>query len=251
MDPIEYEEISLLAWPPAQLVHVDGWALGYTNGYTRRANSVYPLGASARPLADAVDACEAFYRSHNLPATFKLTNDPAHAALDKFLAARAYTQDGFTRVMSLPLEGKSAMPFFAGKQNDDVSLVATAEPWWIDGAMAMGAVSSANRQNLMAILGAIKPPHRFVAMRKAGEVVALGLGVLSRGQIGLFDIFTHQDHRKQGLATKVIAGLIDWGIDNGAEAAWLQVVEENHPALALYAKLGFTGNYRYWYRAKG
>ena len=36
----------------------------------------------------------------------------------------------------------------------------------------------------------------------------------------------------------------------GAQGAYLQVMLNNPPALALYQRLGFAEAYRYWYRVK-
>ena len=35
------EELTLNAWPPLQTQLYDGWLLGFSGGYTRRANSVW------------------------------------------------------------------------------------------------------------------------------------------------------------------------------------------------------------------
>jgi ribosomal protein S18 acetylase RimI-like enzyme len=74
------------------------------------------------------------------------------------------------------------------------------------------------------------------------------LGVLERDWFGLFDIVTHPDYRQQGLATQLIAEMLDWAISEGAKNSYLQVMENNAPALGLYAKLGYVDAYGYWYR---
>jgi ribosomal protein S18 acetylase RimI-like enzyme len=44
--------------------------------------------------------------------------------------------------------------------------------------------------------------------------------------------------------------LMGWAGKKGAEAAYLQVVANNAPALGFYKKLGFREIYQYWYRVK-
>ena len=54
----------------------------------------------------------------------------------------------------------------------------------------------------------------------------------------------------QGIASKLIAHLLGWGRDRGAQQAYLQVSIHNLPAIGLYKKLGFEEKYLYWYRVK-
>jgi GNAT superfamily N-acetyltransferase len=57
----DVEEPTLNAWPPLTNVLYDGWVLSFSDGYTRRANSVHSLYPSRLPLADKIAVCEAAY----------------------------------------------------------------------------------------------------------------------------------------------------------------------------------------------
>ncbi len=48
-----------------------------------------------------------------------------------------------------------------------------------------------------------------------------------------------EQHRRRGLATDVVAELLDWGASRGARTAWLHVESDNAAGLALYDGLGF------------
>src|SRR5437868_6694718 len=52
------EELTLNAWPPLQSMLYDGWLLGFSHGYTRRANSVQSLYPSSLPLDEKIAICE-------------------------------------------------------------------------------------------------------------------------------------------------------------------------------------------------
>jgi ribosomal protein S18 acetylase RimI-like enzyme len=45
-----------------------------------------------------------------------------------------------------------------------------------------------------------------------------------------------------------VGAVLDAGAARGAVWAYLQVTEANTAAAALYASLGFSDLYRYWYR---
>jgi len=46
MDSRLIEELTLNAWPPLETLLFDGWILSFSDGYTRRANSVQSGGTS-------------------------------------------------------------------------------------------------------------------------------------------------------------------------------------------------------------
>jgi len=80
------------------------------------------------------------------------------------------------------------------------------------------------------------------------QVVACALGVLEHDLFGLFDVITARAHRGKGYAGLLLTELLNWGIQQGAQHAYLQVIADNDPALALYQRLGFKHLYSYWYR---
>ena len=47
----------------------------------------------------------------------------------------------------------------------------------------------------------------------------------------------------------VMAALVEWAAERGATTAYLQVLGDNAPALALYDRLGFVEHHRYRYLA--
>ncbi len=67
------------------------------------------------------------------------------------------------------------------------------------------------------------------------------------GWVGFRSIEVAPEHRRRGLGLAVMAALVGWGAEQGATTAYLQVVADNEPALALYERLGFRTHHRYRY----
>src|SRR5581483_6130385 len=56
----------------AETERLDGWLLRADGGFTRRANSILPLGQLARPVPDALAAAQQWYAARGLPALFQV-----------------------------------------------------------------------------------------------------------------------------------------------------------------------------------
>jgi len=97
-----YEELSINAHPALQTQVYDGWVLRFANGYTGRANSVYPLYPSSLDLHEKITECERRYFAQELPAIFKLTD--ADMDIDKVLEEMGYIVDRPTYVMEMDLQ---------------------------------------------------------------------------------------------------------------------------------------------------
>src|SRR5258708_7122210 len=82
-------------------------------------------------------------------------------------------------------------------------------------------------------------PRCFCALKQEDEIVAVGLAVVERGYVGLYDIVTAPALRNQGLGTQLLLHLLHWGKANQAHSAYLQVMYDNAAAVHVYAKLGF------------
>lgn len=82
-----------------------------------------------------------------------------------------------------------------------------------------------------------------------GEQVGGGVAAYDRDWVGFRSLEVAPDHRRRGLALTAMAALLDWGAEQGATTAYLQVLGDNEPALALYERLGFREHHRYRYLA--
>src|SRR5689334_9139246 len=87
---IQYESAAAEAMPALTTRFYDGWLLRFTNGYTRRGNSIYPLYTSSLELDEKIKYCESLYLRQHLPVIFKLTEASQPANLEMRLTDQGY-----------------------------------------------------------------------------------------------------------------------------------------------------------------
>jgi ribosomal protein S18 acetylase RimI-like enzyme len=238
------EELSMNAWPALRTLHYDGWVLRCADGYTKRANSVYPLYPSETDLDEKIGFCESFNRDLDLSTVFKMTAASTPADLDTRLEEYGYHADAQTSVQLLNLNAeKYEIPA-------NVELTYEGTKAWHSAFARMNNVSPTHKVTHENILRAIQPDKCYASIRLDGDILGCGLGVAQAGYLGLFDIVINPDHRQQGYGTCLMQALLAWGQQCGAHTAYLQVMCNNEPALRLYEKLGFEEKYQYWYRIK-
>ena len=238
------EELSMNAWPALHTLHYDGWILRSAEGYTKRANSVYPLYATEINVDEKIGFCEHFFRDQGLPAVFKMTASSTPPGLDSRLETLGYRKDSLTSVQTLDLhEGQHHI-------TSGVNLISTDTDEWHIAFARMNNVSADHRSTHERILHAILPDKCFASINVDGHIHGCGLGVLQAGYLGIFDIVIDADHREQGYGTRLMDALLAWGQQHNAHTTYLQVMCNNQPALQLYKKLGFEEKYQYWYRIK-
>ncbi len=121
---------------------------------------------------------------------------------------------------------------------------------WEAAFCRLGGLNANQQESHRQILQSILAKTCFTSLIVGGAVVGCGLGVVQDGFLGLFDIIVDPIYREKGYGKRLVRGLLSWGKKQGAHTAYLQVMLNNSPALNLYAGLGFTEVYQYWYRVK-
>lgn len=236
------EEAAMNAWPALQQNLYDGWVLRFSEGYTKRANSVNPLYDGILALDEKVAYCEQLYTKQSLPTIFRLTSPLAPAELDLLLEKKRYKILDPTIVMSLELDS------WHEHESTDLSFQQYQLDPWLQAFSSLSGYSLEKQPIHGQMLGSIISPCLLATLQISGKPITCGLGVLQGEYYGLFDIVTHPDHRNQGYGRIFITKLLNWAQNHGARCAYLQVMENNAPARHLYNSLGFEKIYHYWYR---
>jgi GNAT superfamily N-acetyltransferase len=241
------EDCAARAWPAGHVSHVDGWQLRCNDGVTRRANSVLPNRCVGRlPLAEKLSRVEKLYRQWGLPTRYQMSPAADPANLDDVLAARGYGSLAPTAVQAAPLAVVRRAT--AGNHLAPVTVADRLDGRWLATYCRADGFTGGEITGREGILRRIAQPTGFAFLELEGEPVAVGLGVLDQDWIGIFCMATCLEFRRRGAATAVLHTLAGWGERHAATRAYLQGMDDNAPALALYARAGFETLYHYHYR---
>lgn len=246
----QLETLAANAWPAAEVEALAGWRLRYTAGVTRRANSVWPNGAmGVMAVADKLLAAEAFYQARTLPTRYQISPAAQPVDLDDQLAARGYVAVARTAVQIAPLTTILAQT--SPLRHYPAFAIEVAEAFaddWFAAYVAFAEEDRAGFATRREILQRIGVATGFALLRIDDQPAAVGLGVVEAGWLGIFCMGTAPLFRRRGAARAILRTLAIWAQMQGAEHAYLQVMDQNSAARLLYAGIGFQTLYHYHYR---
>lgn len=231
------EEACRQAWPAAVEQVADGWLLRRSGGGIRRTNAANPLAGERHCGAALIDRVEAFYRGFGQVPVFRLTDFTREISSE--LDRRGYT----TQASTLTLLASLAAPPGFGANGPTVTTEPTGNWFELRDRLAKDPLIFRD------MVTSIDLPKAFASSRAGGRTASIAYGVICHGMLVVESVATHPDHRGKGLAKQTVGALMNWARGAGADKACLQVVADNHPALAVYRALGFnTSLYSYHYR---
>ncbi|MEU3422299.1 GNAT family N-acetyltransferase [Streptomyces murinus] len=236
-----YEELARVTsrgWRPVESERLGEWELRAAGGYTRRANSVLPLGDPGRPLDAALAAVRRWYGERGLPAYVQTATG---AKGTQELLGAELERRGWVREVSAEVWIGALAPLADRPEGADVVLAREADEAWLARYQRKGVSEVALR-----VLSA-GPSVWFATVPggPGGAPAAIGRCVVDGRWAGFAAVEVDPDRRRQGLATEVMAALARRALAEGASAGWLQVESDNAPARALYTGLGFSRHHAY------
>ena len=147
------DELAGNAWSAIIQQQFEGWRLRFSNGVTRRANSVLTNGPTPN-LANWLEEIEAFYRRRNLPSRFQISPG-SPAGLDDFLEQQGYTIDAETTVMTASTSNVCDLAKSATRFTLDLQPALTAD--WLDALIGTEGFPEARRHDCQGIFGGVAP----------------------------------------------------------------------------------------------
>ncbi|MFF4057283.1 GNAT family N-acetyltransferase [Streptomyces sp. NPDC001668] len=233
-----YEELARITargWQPVESERLGEWELRAAAGFTRRANSVLPLGDPGLPLDEALAAVRRWYGERGLPAYVQTATGAA--GTQEVLCAQLEAR-GWTREVTAELWTGALAPV-ADASQEGVALSREADEGWLARYQRKGVSEVALR-----VLGS-GPSVWFATVPGEGAPAAIGRCVVDGRWAGFAAVEVDPALRRRGLASAVMAALAQRALDEGASAAWLQVESDNTGARALYGRMGFTAHHAY------
>ncbi|MGN9756507.1 GNAT family N-acetyltransferase [Streptomyces sp. SD31] len=244
----ELAQVATRAWRPVESEGLGEWELRAASGFTRRANSVLPLGDPGMPLEAALDVVRRWYGDRGLPAYVQTatgaegTQELLCAELERLGWVREVSAEMWIGALA-PIADRGEPAEVAG-----VVLSREADEAWLARYQRKGVSEVA-----MEVLRS-GPSVWFATVPGAGggAPAAIGRCVVDGRWAGFAAVEVDPALRRQGLATRVMAALARRALDEGASAAWLQVETENAGAREMYARMGFAAHHGYHhYREPG
>ena len=213
VSPRDAEVHSVSMWPDVPTEPLGEWVLrsGVTPVQIARAGSVLAMGDPGLPLEQASEAVVAHYAAIGRPAWAQVEVD---SDIDLGLVALGWVR---------------------------------ARPHEADSIFLLVPVSRLQRR--LPPAGEVDVEESFPRADATIGDVARARAAVDGDWLGLHDIWVSPEARRQGLAQRVMAELVDWGASLGATTAYLQVRGDNLGALALYERLGFEEHHTYRYLA--
>ena len=207
----EAELLSAAIFPGTTSEPLGEWVLfDHEVSVRRRPNSALAIGDPGVGLDEAIDRVESYYRSRHKRPRVKIE---VGSAVEEAVVARGWVEDV---TVGFQLAGLAATRRLLPPPVEDARV----------------EIQANDAQVLITL----------------GDTARI-MGTMERDWLAIHDLEVAEPHRRQGLATKALATLLEWGAERGARAAWLHVETNNAPGLALYEGLGFTEHHRCRYYA--
>jgi len=226
---INLQLIAQEVWPPRESELLGDWNLRWA-GAGERSDSVRVGGDPGIDLAAAIDYARAWYHARDSEALLQV---PSPWLGDELAAVgcQPVRRVVMMTAATTELAKTSAQTRPPGLT---IELAQTASAAWAE----------------LALTSPIASDDRYTAYATAtlgGATVGIGRATLAKGWCGITSIATAPNWQRQGIAQAVTAALIEWAATAGVSQCFLQVLEENEPARALYSGMGFATHHHYAY----
>ena len=250
----DLEKVMAKGWQALDRGGVGEWVLRASEGFTGRANSALVVGDPSLPVDKAIDYVEKWYAERDRPPIFQVHGERGFV-VDEIPAAAALIERGYAvgggrhdwqRVLVMTGLSASVPPL----TEESAPVTADAE-LKLDWLMSYGEQRTIVPGATEAVLtGSDGQLFLSVTDPESGRIIALARMAIHPGWAGVFGLWVHPDHRRQGLATTVVSAIAMVARENNMPAMYLQVSSDNADGVAFWERLGFGVHHEYTYLAR-
>ncbi len=234
----QLQRIASEGWRALDRDAVGSWELRASRGWSRRCNSVLPVGSPGMALDDALTTVREWYAARGQRSIIQVPL-PLCERLDVALDQRGWVAEAPTLVLSTDLDGRRTARGAGADEQGEVSTSAEPSQAWLS---AVGELPTAAIRVLTGgdnVFASTTSTH--------GTLLGVARGSRVEQWLGISNVWVAQAHRRQGVATRLMSVLLD-GASQTARHAYVQVEVDNSAARSLYADLGFAPHHSYVYR---
>ena len=243
----DLERVMAQGWVAVDRAELGAWQLRASSGFTRRANSVLPLGDPGLPVEKAVELAERWYAGRDLPTLFHLDlpaggGDVEDDPLGSLLLRRGYAVEAPSVVMTGAALDIGPPPAQSAPVSADGELTVA---WLHAYGHQRSVLPGVTEQVLTGSAGQL-----FLSSTDdAGTIRGLVRMSVHPGWAGIHALWVDPDHRGRGRGRDLVRAVAALAVRHRMPSVYLQVLAENAPAQRLFASLGLAEHHAYAYVA--
>ncbi|MBJ7289277.1 N-acetyltransferase, partial [Williamsia sp.] len=221
-------------WPGTDFAVIDGWLARAGGGFTRRANSATPVERGATLDDTSVAALAQFFHAHDLATRC--------AVVERLIPASHVDPDRFEIQAVAMVRSTDPLSVTAGV---DVDTSTVPAPGWVQAYLDESGRSSAGDVATAVLTASVDGMLAFFSVSDDQGLVAIGRGAVTSDEpfgadpgsgqrwVGIACLWTAPRARGTGIGSRMVAEVLRWGRDQGADNAYLQVEADNVDAIRL------------------
>ena len=239
---IDLQRIAQRGWPPRESCRLGDWELRWSDS-GGRSDSARVGVDPGMPLPEALAAASDWYRARGATPLLQVPRP----ALTPELSALGWVVSRSVALMTAPNAAPTRPEVDGLGTAQALELVHAPVPddEWLGLLHDDEPFEAASK--LPVLLG---PTHvTFLSARDpdTGTLVGIGRASAAQGWSGITSIVVAPRRRRQGVASRLTAELRRWGASQSIPRSYLQVLETNLGARAMYEAVGFDVHHRYDY----